>query len=209
MRGPRSNRNVVASRCCLPTCATSRALCDRLDPTLTITVLNGYFQHMSQAIAGHHGHLTEVVGDGLLALFGAVDPNPWQARDAVLTGLAMRAALADYNAHLRSESLPELRFGIGIHTGEVVCGVIGAGELSKFGVTGDPINVASRVEGLTRQHGVDLLVTEEIRRALDDGFLLRPMPASYVKGKTEAIQTYYVEGVRPDVPAPTGELRGS
>ncbi len=175
------------------------ALCDHLDAALTVTILNGYFDHMSHAIAAHHGHLTEVVGDGLLALFGAVEPNPWQGRDAVLAALAMRTALAEYNAQLSRQGQPALRFGIGIHSGEVVCGVMGAGELCKFGVTGDPINVASRVEGLTREHGVDLLVTEEIRRTLDDGFRLRPMPPSHVKGKAEAIQTYYVEGLEQGI----------
>jgi len=169
-------------------------LCDRLDPTVTITILNGYFQRMSKAIVAHNGHLTELVGDGLLALFGAHEPNPWQGRDSVIAALAMRAALESYNTQLRSQNLPELKFGIGIHSGEVVCGVMGAGELSKFSVTGDAINVASRVEGLTRKHGVDVLITEEIRGALDSRFRLRPMPLAYVKGKVDAIQTYYVEG---------------
>lgn len=173
------------------------ALCDRLDPALTVTILNDYFKHMSDAIARHHGHITELVGDGLLALFGALGSNPWQCRDAVLAALEMRAALALYNARLRAKSLPELRFGIGIHSGDVIVGVMGAGELNKFTVTGDPINVASRVEGLTREHRVDLLITEEIRRTLDDRFRLRSMPAAYVKGKPNAIQTYFVEGIDP------------
>lgn len=170
------------------------ALCERLDPAVAVTMLNDYFKHMNQAIACHHGHVNELVGDGLLALFGAVAPNPWHARDAVLAALAMRAELARYNGELRAQSLPELRFGIGIHTGEVVAGVMGAGALHKFGVAGDPINVASRVEGLTRAHQVDLLVTEEIRRALDERFVLRAMPAAYVKGKAEPILAYHVEG---------------
>jgi class 3 adenylate cyclase len=171
------------------------ALCDRLDPALTVTILNEYFQHMSAAITHHHGHITELAGDGLLALFGALEPNPWQGRDAVLAALDMRSALARYNAELRARSLPELRFGIGIHSGEVVAGVMGAGALNKFTVTGDPINVASRVEGLTRDQQVDLLVTDEVRRSLDERFRLRPMPAAYVKGKPEPIQTYFVEGL--------------
>ena len=135
------------------------------------------------------------MGDGLLALFGATEPNPWQARDAVLAAVDMRAELARYNATLRGRGLPELRFGIGIHGGEVVAGVIGTAGLSKFSVTGDPINVASRVEGLTSKYEVDLLITEDIRRALDEGFRLRAMPPAMVKGKTEPIQTYYVEGL--------------
>jgi adenylate cyclase len=169
------------------------ALCDRLDPADTVAILNEYFRHMSAAIERHHGHITELVGDGLLALFGAPETNPWQCRDAVLAALDMRAALDAYNATLRGRGLPELGFGIGIHTGAVIVGVMGAGELNKFTVTGDPINVASRVEGLTREFGVDLLVTEEVRRELDERFRLRPMAPTPVKGKREPISTYHVE----------------
>lgn len=171
------------------------ALCDRLDPALTVSLLNGYFRRMNAVIVRHHGHINELVGDGLLALFGALEPNPWQGRDSVLAALEMRTELARYNDELRAQSLPELRFGVGIHSGEVVAGVMGAGTLNKFGVTGDPINVASRVEGLTRLHQVDLLVTEEIRQTLDGHFVLRPMPATAVKGKAEPIVTYFVEGI--------------
>lgn len=178
------------------------ALCDRLDPAVTVAILNGYFQHMHEAITQHHGHITELIGDGLLALFGALEANPWQGRDSVLAALAMRVALERYNAQLRAKGLPELHFGIGIHSGEVVAGVMGAGELSKFSVTGDPINVASRVEGLTREHAVDLLITAEVRAALDARFRLRAMPPTHVKGKREAIVTYHVEGVVQGATAP-------
>lgn len=171
------------------------ALCDRLDPDVAVSLLNGYFRCMSRAITRHHGHIIELAGDGLLALFGALEPNPWQGRDAVLTALDMRGELERYNAELRAQSLPELRFGIGIHRGEVVAGIMGAGALNRFTITGDPINVASRVEGLTRQHRVDLLITDEVRRTLDEQFHLRSMPPSYVKGKTEPVQTYFVEGM--------------
>lgn len=169
-------------------------MCGRLHPRDIVRVLNGYFQRMDTVIAQHHGHLTELVGDGLLALFGALETNPWQAQDAVLAALEMRAELARYNMELRVQSLPELRFGIGIHRGEVIAGVMGSGALSKFAVIGDPINVASRVEGLTRQHGVDLLISDDVREALDPRFQLREMPAVAVKGKTEPIVTFHVQG---------------
>lgn len=175
------------------------ALADRLDPSVTLKILNGYFERMNEAIVRHHGHVNELIGDGLLALFGAFEPNPWQGRDAVLAALEMRAALARYNDELRAQNLPEIRFGVGIHTGEVVAGVIGAGQLNKFSVTGDPINVASRVEGLTRDHKVDLLITNEVRSALDPRFRLRAMPAAEVRGKREPIVTYHVEGIEAPV----------
>jgi len=176
------------------------ALCERLDPAVTVTVLNGYFQRMSGAIVRHHGHITELIGDGLLALFGALATNPWQGRDAVLAALDMRAALAEYNAQLRSQALPQLRFGVGIHTGEVVAGIMGTAALSRFGVAGDPINLASRVEGLTKTHGVDLLITGEVRGTLSGRFRLRAMPPAPVKGKTDPLVTYFVEGLADDGP---------
>lgn len=168
------------------------ALSDRLDPAVTLGVLNAYFQHMTEAIVRHHGHVTEFVGDGLLALFGALEPNPWQQRDAVLAALEMRAALARFNIELGERGLPQLRFGIGVHGGEVIAGVIGTAGLSKFSVTGDPINVASRVEGLSSRFGVDVLISEEVAAALDARFRLQPMPAAYVKGKLKPMRTYTV-----------------
>jgi adenylate cyclase len=171
------------------------ALCDRLDPAVTVSILNGYFLRMNEAVARHHGHINELAGDGLLALFGAIEPNPWQARDSVLAALDMRAELARYNDALRAQGLPELRFGVGIHCGEVVAGVMGTGGLFKFTVSGDPVNVASRVEGLTARFEVDLLITEEIRAALDNQFRLRAMPPAQVKGKPDPIQTYHVQGL--------------
>ena len=171
------------------------AMCEALDPMTTVVILNGYFQQMSEAIARHHGAITELIGDGLLALFGALEPNPWQARDAVMAGLDMRAELARYNARLCAQALPELRFGVGIHCGDAVAGVIGTAELKKFSIVGDTINLASRVEGLTREHQVDLLITEAIRSKLDGRFRLRTMPPKAVKGKSEPLVTYHVEGL--------------
>ncbi len=173
-------------------------MCDNMDPAEVVSILNGYFQCMSEALANHHGQVTELTGDGILTLFGALRFNPWQVQDAVMGALAMRKALVEYNEELRSKSLPELSFGIGIHQGEVLAGVMGNFELSKFGVVGDTINVAARVEALTRVHDVDLLITEEVRNQLDDRFSLEEMPAVPVKGKQESIVTYLVEGLKSE-----------
>lgn len=167
-------------------------MCGQMEPQVMVKILNGYFKCMSKAISSHHGQVTELMGDGILALFGAVRSNPWQVQDAVMAALAMRKELALYNKELRSKSLPELSFGIGIHHGEVLVGIMGNYELSKFGVVGDAINVASRVESLTRQHEVDLLITEDVRKELDDRFCLQAMPATKVKGKKKPLVTYFV-----------------
>jgi adenylate cyclase len=172
------------------------AMCERLDPELMLQILNGYFREMSRAVGAHHGRVTELIGDGLLALFGALEANPWQAQDAVLGALSMRDALARYNVTLSERGLPPLEIGIGIHRGELLAGVMGNEELSKFGVVGDAINVAARVERLTRDLGVDLLITDEVRSELDGRFRLRAMPAVAVKGKAEPLATYFVESAQ-------------
>jgi len=172
-------------------------LAEGVDPQVLVRILNGYFECMSRAIRAHQGHVSEFIGDGILALFGALEANPWQTNDAVHAALAMRAALADYNATLRAEGLPALAMGVGIHRGTVVAGVFGNAELMKYGVIGSPVNLASRVQGLTRVHDVDVLVTEAARDALDPGFRLRPMPPTALKGIAGALPTFAVERFEP------------
>ncbi|MCC6523272.1 MAG: adenylate/guanylate cyclase domain-containing protein [Polyangiaceae bacterium] len=170
------------------------AMSDKLDPAVLVQVLNDYFRAMSQAIAAHRGYVAKFMGDGIMAIFGAPEPNPWQARDAVEAALAMRAALAVYNETLRAAGLPELAFGVGVHRGVVVAGILGSDELVEFTVIGDTVNVAARVESATRAHDVDILVTNEVKEKLDGRVRLRALPPARVKGKPEPIPIWAVEG---------------
>ena len=169
-------------------------LTEQLEPGALMRLLGGYFTAMSEAITSHHGHVTRFIGDGLMALFGALDTNPWQARDAVEASLAMRAHLADYNRALAAEGLPTIGFGVGINHGTVVAGVVGHESLLQFDVHGDTVNVAARVEQLTRTLGTDILVTDSVKSLLDDQYLVREMPPMAVKGKSKPIMTYAVDG---------------
>jgi adenylate cyclase len=175
-------------------------LAETLDPAVLVRILNGYFERMSRAISAHRGHVAKFIGDGILALFGALEANPWQTNDATHAALAMRAALADYNASLAGEALPPLGMGVGIHRGPAVAGLIGSAELMEYGVIGSTVNLAARIERLTRLHGVDILVTEAARAALDRRFRLRPMPAAEVKGIAAPLATFAVEGFDGDRP---------
>jgi adenylate cyclase len=168
------------------------ALSERLEPAVLARVLNGYFQRMSDAIHEHRGHVSTFLGDGILAYFGALQPNPWQCNDAVCAALAMRAAMREYNADLARDGLPPLAVGIGIHRGPGLAGLIGSRERMEYGFVGPTVNLAARVQGLTRIHRVDILVTEALRVELDTRFLLEAMPPELVKGIVEPVVTYAV-----------------
>jgi class 3 adenylate cyclase len=170
------------------------ALAERLDPARLVEVLNGYFERMGEVIAAHRGHLAKFIGDGLLALFGALEPNPWQTNDALHAALAMRAALAEYNAGLRARGLPELAAGIGVHCGPVVAGVLGTSSVKEYGVIGRTVNVASRVEELTRLHHTDVLVTDAVRARCDPRFRLRALPPADVKGLPAPLVAFALDG---------------
>lgn len=169
-------------------------LAERLDPVVLVRILNGHLERMSTAIRQHQGHVAKFIGDGILALFGALEANPWQTNDAAHAALAMRAVLAEYNATLAADRLPTLAVGIGIHRGTVVAGVMGSAELMEYGVIGNTVNVAARVEAMTRHHDVDILVSEAARAALDKRFRLRELPAAEAKGVSVPLTTYALEG---------------
>ncbi len=168
------------------------ALSERVEPTVLVRILNGYFEHMSQAITDNRGHVSTFIGDGILALFGALQPNPWQADDAVRAALAMRAALAAYNRELAAEQLPTLRIGIGLHRGEGVAGLVGSRDLMEFAFVGRTVNVAARVQELTRQYPTDIIVTERLRRTLDSSFRTTPLPPTPVKGVAQPLRIHAV-----------------
>ena len=170
------------------------ALSESLAPEVLVAILNEYFRRMSQVISEHRGHVAKFIGDGLMALFGALEPNPWQTNDAVHAALAMRATLEGYNRELAAQGRPLLRFGVGIHRGTTIAGVIGSHELMEFTVVGSTVNLASRVEHLTRRHGVDIIVTAAVHAVLDPRFALRALPETPLRGVSEPVTTFAVEG---------------
>ena len=162
-------------------------LSERLDPAEVLGMLNGYFQAMTASIQSHHGHVTRLMGDGIMSVFGALERNPWHVQDAVEAALDMRESLARYNESLQRRGLPPLAFGVGIHCGAVIAGLVGSETMQEFTVLGDVVNVASRVEALTRRLGGDILVTEDVRAVLGDRFLMAAMPPADLKGKSRPI----------------------
>ncbi len=169
------------------------AMSESLEPTVLVRVLNGYFERMSRAITGHRGHVSTLIGDGILALFGALQPNPWQGNDSLHAALAMRQQLVDYNQELEKEGLPTLSIGVGLHRGWGVAGLVGSRDLMQFAFVGRIVNLAARVQDLTRQYRVDILLTAVVRETLDPRFKLRELPATPVRGVAEPVVIFAAE----------------
>ena len=166
------------------------ALSEAVEPTVLVRILNGYFERMSQAITDHRGYVSTFIGDGILAFFGATDPNPWQGNDAVHAALAMREALGDYNRDLDAEHLPALSIGIGLHRGTGVVGLVGSRQLKEFAFVGRTVNVAARVQDLTRHFSTDIILTESLRKTINPRFALRALPDTIVKGVAKPLAIY-------------------
>ncbi|MGH0031982.1 MAG: adenylate/guanylate cyclase domain-containing protein [Myxococcota bacterium] len=180
------------------------ALAEQLPPDVLVRVLNGYFERMSAAIGQHKGHVATLIGDGLLALFGALEPNPWQTHDAAAAALAMRHALEAYNRELREQGLPELAIGIGLHRDVGVAGLVGSRDRMEFAIVGRTVNVAARVQDLTREHAASVIATDAVAERLDARFVLRPLPPTPVKGVERPLRIHAVESFHEAGGAPTG-----
>lgn len=138
-------------------------------PEAIVTLLNRYFSRQVEVVFRHHGTLDKFVGDCIMAFWGAPLDDPAHARHAVEAAMEMQAVLADFRRELAEEAaaggeLPDFDVGIGLHTGPAVVGFIGARQKLEYTAIGDTVNLASRIEGLTKGRA-RVLVSETTRAA--------------------------------------------
>lgn len=142
-------------------------------PYDTVFILNRYFSEMGQAIEGAGGRIDKFIGDGIMALFGIERGVEAGARNAVEAARAMGENLKRLNSSLAADLDAPLRIGIGIHSGPAIVGELGYGKTRGLTAVGDTVNTASRLESLTKEHGVQLILSETLITAsgiqLEDG----------------------------------------
>lgn len=180
------------------------ALSESMPAEAVAVHLNEYFAAMTATIFAHRGMINDFIGDAVMAIFGAPLADPDHALHAVQSAVAMDQTLRALNRRWEARGLPVLRMGIGIHTGEVFAGNVGGDERVKYTVIGDTVNVAARLEGLNKDLGTTVLITEETRLALTGRVEAKDRGEMAVKGRMRPLRVYEVLALHSDGGPPGG-----
>lgn len=169
-------------------------LCEAMGPRETFHFLNGYVGVMEPVVASHHGFVERYIGDGIFALF------PRGADDAVAAGVAMHEALQGFNEVRGRDGKEPIRIGVGLNHGIVALGTVGGERHVEGTVVSDAVNLAARLETLTKQYGAGVLVSEATLYALDRAAsrTVRYLDRIYVKGKRQPQSIYEIFDADPE-----------
>ena len=167
-------------------------LAERLEPRDTVQMLNEIFTELFEAVAASDGMLDKFIGDALMAVYGAPLSSGRDALNAVDSALAMQAAIAAINTARRAAGLAEIALGIGIASGEMVAGAIGSPKRMDYTVIGDSVNLASRLETITKDYGVAIVVCEETAAAAGETHALRELDTIRVRGRRRPVRIFQV-----------------
>jgi adenylate cyclase len=171
-------------------------LTENLGAAEVVSLLNQYFERMVESVFNHEGTLDKFIGDALMAVFGAplnLENHAWMA---VQTALDMRKKLAIFNHNRILANQPKISIGIGISSGDVVSGNIGSQKRMDYTVIGDGVNLSSRLEGVTKEYGCDIILSEFTYNRCSDRIWVRELDKIRVKGKHEAVTIYELIGDR-------------
>ncbi len=169
-----------------------------LDPKELAQLMNEFLTPLSRVIYKHRGTIDKYMGDCIMAFWGAPLPEANHARNAILAGIEMQQALKALQPQFRARGWPEIRVGVGVNTGRVSVGNMGSELRVAYTVMGDAVNLASRLEGITKEYGVDIIVGENTQVAVPD-FVYRELDLVRVKGKDQPIKIFEPLGLQGQV----------
>jgi adenylate cyclase len=170
-----------------------------MEPKELALLMNEFLTPLSRVISAHHGKVDKYMGDCIMAFWGAPMPDERHAYHAVASGLEMQRALQVLQPHFREKGWPEIHIGVGINTGRVSVGNMGSEVRVAYTVMGDAVNLASRLEGITKEYGAGVLVGESTREAAPE-FVYRELDLVRVKGKDKPVAIYEPLGLAGEVP---------
>jgi len=174
------------------------SISEKMDAKALTELMNSFLTPLSKIVYNHRGTIDKYMGDCIMAFWGAPLSDDQHARHALIAGLEMLAAVKSLQPQFKEKGWPEIRVGVGINTGRVSVGNMGSEVRVAYTVMGDAVNLASRLEGITKQYAVDMIVGEATKKAVPD-FLYRELDYVRVKGKNEAIAIYEPIGVLTEV----------
>jgi adenylate cyclase len=163
---------------------------ESIPPKEAVKILNGYFQAMAGAIQRHKGLILQFIGDEIEAVFGVPLPSEDHPSAAARAALEMRRELEKFNTAIIQKGGNPLRHGIGLNTGMVLAGNIGSPDRLAYSLVGDTVNVASRIQDLTKNTGQDILLSETTQQRLGQEFVVKEFPPFKVKGKHLPLTLY-------------------
>ncbi|MCW8956337.1 MAG: adenylate/guanylate cyclase domain-containing protein [Gammaproteobacteria bacterium] len=164
---------------------------EHLKAEQVVDLLNAYFSVMCDVVFNHRGTMDKYIGDAIMAFWGAPIRNEDHAFDSVATALHMARSMPEINRRMKTRGYPEIAIGIGINTAEVVLGNIGSERKLDYTVIGDGVNLASRLEGLTKQYGVPVIISEFTQQQIQDRVPCALLDMVRVKGKQVPIRIYW------------------
>ncbi len=169
-----------------------------LDPKELSSLMNEFLTPLTRTIYKHRGTIDKYMGDCIMAFWGAPLPDAVHARNAIFSGIEMQATLKALQPHFKERGWPEIHVGVGINTGRVSVGNMGSEVRVAYTVMGDEVNLASRLEGITKQYAVGIIVGENTRNAAPE-FLYRELDHVRVKGKDKPVAIYEPIGLASEV----------
>ena len=162
---------------------------ETMEPTQLQALLNSVFSRLTDLIRSNRGTIDKYMGDCVMAFWGAPVDTPDHASLAVKTALEMAQAVQRLNEEHREKGLPEIGIGIGLNTGTMCVGDMGSDIRRSYTVIGDSVNLGSRLEGLSKTYGVDIVVSESTRK-LANAFIWQELDKVRVKGKDNAVAIF-------------------
>jgi adenylate cyclase len=170
-------------------------LSESVDSAVVVEWLNEYFSRMHRIVTSYGGHINKFIGDGLMIVFGApIDRGQkLEARAAVACGLEMLDEVGRINDEWKTKDRPQIAIGVGVHTGEATCGVVGAEGRLEYTIIGDTVNLSARLESTTKEKGVPILISDSTAALLGIDYETQPLGDVKVKGKNQSTVVFTVK----------------
>ena len=173
------------------------SMSEKMSPEEVLQFLNSYMERMIDVIVEHGGIIDKFMGDGILATFGVPVRSENHAEQALKAALDMQKSLEELNAKRRAENKSDIRIGVGLHTGVVIAGNIGNKRKTEYTVIGDTVNLASRIESMTKTYNSSLLISgttfKLLSEQLKNQLKMSQITNASVRGKQETVDLYRVE----------------